>query len=433
MREFPVRRLREAFDAYELCFIKERLKKYEAASGKILSVEVKEEEGVSLRGLKDGKMVFSYTFEKDEKAVDALLENAGLIAPFLEGDRFHALPEGQYRYPDLPLYDRDGLGASDDRKIAALIEMESLIRASDKRITTTRNCELHEAEIDIGLINSHGLRAEGRKTLYTLSGMAVAAEGDDEVSWYDWVWSTRYGDLDGKALAKRIAEKTVSFLAAEILDTGVYAGLLPPPSACQLLEILSPSFLGENLSKNKTRLKGKAGTKVFSDLLTIADRGTMGMSAFPFDGEGVPSAGNTLVQGGVFQGFLYNTYYGRVLDQSSTGNSTRSGIKDPPRCGTRGFYIENGSGGCLEGFDEGLIIDELMGTHTANIVTGDFSVGALGHYSHGGSRIPFKGVILSGNLFEVLSNVRAVGKDLTFYGSHGSPTLLIEGLKISGK
>jgi PmbA protein len=80
-----------------------------------------------------------------------------------------------------------------------------------------------------------------------------------------------------------------------------------------------------------------------------------------------------------------------------------------------------------------LIIDELMGTHTANGVTGDFSVGAVGHYSRNGMRVPFKGVILSGNLFDLLSHVRAVGNDLTFYGSHGAPTLVIEGVRISGK
>jgi PmbA protein len=430
---FPTAGLKDVFDSYELCFIKEREKKYEAAEGELLSIELKEEEGISLRGIKDGKMAFSYTFEKGEKAVEALIENGRLILPFLETDRFQAFPRRQDVYPGLALYDEDGLKVSDERKISALIEMESIIRGSDRRITTTRNCELHESAIEIGILNSNGLEVEGRKTVYALSGMAVAAEGGDEVSWYDWVWSTRYDALDSQALGRRIGERTVSFLAGQILDTGVYAGLLPPGCACQLLEILSPSFLGENLFKNKTRLKEKTGSQVMSNLLTLADAGTRGIGAFPFDGEGVPSRTNILVKEGVFQGFLYDTYYGNVLGRPSTGNSERSGVKDPPRCGSRGFFFETGSGTGLEDFDNGVIIDELMGTHTANTVTGDFSVGAIGHYCHGGSRIPFKGVILAGNLFEVLSNVRAVGNDLTFYGSYGSPTLLIEGLRISGK
>lgn len=41
-------------------------------------------------------------------------------------------------------------------------------------------------------------------------------------------------------------------------------------------------------------------------------------------------------------------------------------------------------------------------------------------------------MILSGNLFVLLNQVKAVGKDLTFYGAYGSPTLLVEGLRISG-
>lgn len=430
--EFPTGRLKNAFDSYELCFAKERTKKYEAAHGDLLSLELKEEEGVSLRGIKDGKMIFSYTFEKGEKAVDALLENGRLILPFVEKDRFRALPERQEAYPHLSLHDGDGLAITGDQKTAALVEMESIIRSFDRRITTTRNCELHESEIEIGILNSNGMEAEGKKTTYALSGMAVAAENGDEVSWYDWAWSTRYDELDTARLGRRVAEKTVSFLGGEILNTGIYAALLPPWCACQLLEIISPSFLGENCFKNKTRLVDKSGAKIVSDLLTIIDAGTRGIDAFPFDGEGIPSQTNVLVKEGIFQDFLYDTYYGNVLNKPSTGNGARSGIKDPPRCGTRGFYVENGRGD-VDGFNEGLIIDELMGTHTANTVTGDFSVGALGHYCHGDLKAPFKGVILSGNLFEVLSNVRAVGHDLAFYGSYGSPSLLIEGLRISGK
>ena len=434
--DFWARRLGKVFDSYELCFVKEKVKTYEAADGELLSLAVKEEEGISLRGIKDGRMVFSYTYEKDEKAASALVENGEVVIPFLEKDPFYAFPERAGAYPSLDIYDEEGLKKSKEAKLSALIEMESMIRGGDPRIKTTRNCELHESELEVKLVNSRGLEAEGRKTTYTLGGMAVAAGDDgDEVSWYDWVWSTTYGQLDASALGRRIAEKTVSFLSGRVLDTRVYTGLLTPACACQVLEMLSPSFLSENLYKNKTRLNDKAGTKVFSELISIVDSGTRGMGAFPFDGEGVPSRENVLVRKGVFEGFLYDTYYGNVLSAPSTGNSVRSGVKEPPRCSTRGFYVNAADKGATEGidtFDNGLVVEELMGTHTANPVTGDFSVGAVGHLYSGGSKVPFKGVILSGNVFDLLSRVAAVGDDLVFHGSFGSPTLMIEGLKISG-
>ena len=156
------------------------------------------------------------------------------------------------------------------------------------------------------------------------------------------------------------------------------------------------------------------------------------MGSFPFDGEGVPSQENELVREGCFQGFLFDVYYGRKLGKPSTGNAVRGGIKERPVCAPRGFYIGQGATDVDGAFRDGIIIEELMGTHTANTVTGDFSVGALGHICKNEERRPFKGVIFSGNVFELFKNVKAAGNDLTFYGPYGSPTLYITGLKISG-
>jgi PmbA protein len=423
-----------AFESWELCFIKERDKRYEAAEGTLLTMEVKEEEGVSLRCIRDGKMCFSYTFAQDgEKAASELLANVEALTPFLEKDPNHVFPAASGRYPDLDIFDGQGLATADDAKIASLLEMESTIRAHDPRIVTTRNCELQESELHVGVINSNGLDAQAAKTVYALSAMAVAREGSDEVSWYDWSWASRYGELDGRKLGLKVAGKALSFLSGQVLDTGVYRGLLTPGCACQVLEMLSPSFLGENLYKNKTRLKEKTGAKCFSDLLTIIDSGMRGIGALPFDGEGVPSQDNVLVEGGLFHGFLYDTYYGKLMNGASTGNAARSGVKDPPRCATKGLFIAEGTGEGLTPDGEWIVLEELMGTHTANGVTGDFSVGAIGHFHKGGSVVPVQGVMLSGNLFELLGQVKGVGKDLTFYGSYGSPTLYIEGLRISGK
>ncbi len=431
--QFWTQRLETIFEDWEVCLVKERAKKYEAADGELLTMEVKEEEGISLRAVKDGKRCFSYTFEKGEKAVSSLLGNVTALMPFLDADPCYVFPSGSGQYPDLDLYDETGLRTADDVKIDALLQMESTIRLSDRRITHTRNCELHESELHVSIINSRGLRADAKKTVYTLGAMAVAQDGSDEVSWYDWSWASRYRDLDGHKLGRRIAEKALSCLAGEVLTTGVYNGLLTPACACQILEILSPSFLSENLYKNKTCLRDKVGTRCFSEHLTVIDSGLRGMDAFPFDGEGVPSQENVLVNDGVLQAFLYDTYYAKRMEKESTGNSVRPGIKEPPRCGSRGFFIDRGRMDDPEAGRDGVVIEELMGTHMANTITGDFSLGAIGHYCSGTAPTPFKGVILSGNLFDLLGRVKAVGKDLTFYGDYGSPTLLVEGLKISGR
>ena len=323
-------RIRGAFDAYEICLISERTRVFEAADRDLYGRESSEEEGVALRAVKNGHPVFSYTFEKGEKAAKALLENTSALLPFVQTDPFQRFPSGSARYPELNLYDETGLEVGEEKKIAALLSMESTILDFDPRIQKTRNCELHESEIKSKIINSNGLRVEARKTIYTMAALCVAAEGQEEVSWYDWAWSPRFNSLDGHALGLKIAEKTVSFLGGEALATGVYDGCLTPGAACDLLSALAPSFLGENLDKDKTRLKGREGTKLFSELVTIIDSGVMGMGSFPFDGEGVPSQENCVVREGVLQGFLFDGYYGGKVGKSSTGNSVRTGSKNRP-------------------------------------------------------------------------------------------------------
>ena len=423
--------VKTVFDNYELFFLRQRIKKYESREKEIAGVEMKEETGVAMRAVKDGRMVFSYTFDEGEDAAASLTGNASAILPFLEEDKDRVFPEKAGSYQEMEIYDRQGLTTDDREKAALLIDMERTILDYDKRIATTRNCELQETEIESMVLNSSGLRAEAKKTIYTLMGMCVARE-EDEASWFDWTWADSLQGLDGSALGTAIARRAVSLLSSRQIDTGIYEGVFTPGAACDLLDILADSFLAENLYKKKTRLADKAGVKCFSSLISIVDSGLTGMGSFPFDGEGVPSGVNRVVTDGVFNEFLYDTYYGRKLGHPSTGNAARSGVKDPPTPAPRGLFIEKGKDELSDSSLDGVVIAELMGTHTANPITGDFSLGATGFLKKGGSTTPFTGVILSGNLFELLNNIRGVGTDLTFYGTHGSPSLYIEGLKISG-
>lgn len=422
--------LKGAFDAYEICVVSERMRAFEAADRDLYGREFSEEEGIALRAVKNNQPVFSCTFEKGDKAVSALLANTKALLPFMQADPHRVFPPSFAQYPQIDLYDEDGITVPEEQKIARLLEMERTILDFDPRIKKTRSCELHENEMSVKIVNSNGLKAEAKKTLYMMAALCVAAE-QEEVSWYDWTWGPRLNNIDGRALGLKIAEKTISFLGGQPLPTGIYEGCLTPGAACDLLSLFSSSFLGENLDKEKTRLKGKEERKFFSELVSIIDSGLIGMGSFPFDGEGTPSRENCLVRDGILKGFLFDAYYGGKFGRPSTANSVRTGVKEPPRNGVRGFYIEAGKAD-VSGLKEGIVIEELMGTHTANPVTGDFSLGALGFIYKNGMKKPFKGVMFSGNVFDLLNSVKAVGKDLTFYGTFGSPTLFIEGFSISG-
>lgn len=420
-----------AFNQYELFYIKERSKKMEARDGEICSAEYKEEEGFALRAIHDNRTVFAYTYDRNDPAAK-LIDNASAILPVMEqdADSIFAAPSGLY--PPNSFYDSPGIAVTDDEKRSNLLEMEKAIREFDPRIKTVRNCEFQEAEARAALQNSNGIAAQGNNTLFIYTAMAVAGEGSDEVSWFDWRWANNYAEHDARLMGIDIAAKAVSILGAKQIATGTYEGILTPRAASDLLGVLSESFLAESLYKDKTQLKGKEDSLYFSDKLTIRDSGMAGTDAFPFDGEGTPSAENLIVDKGLFRTFLYDTYFANKFNKNSTGNSVRPGLKSPPKCGIRGMFIEKGSRDLQAFLSNGIIVEDLMGIHTANSITGDFSVGCLGYHVHDGTRTPVQGVMLSGNVFEIFKNVTEAGNDLTFYGSVGAPSLYVEGLKISG-
>jgi PmbA protein len=87
----------------------------------------------------------------------------------------------------------------------------------------------------------------------------------------------------------------------------------------------------------------------------------------------------------------------------------------------------------LKGLHQGLVVEEVMGLHTVDPISGDFSLGCSGDWVERGEKVhPVKSVALAGNLFELFRNVIVVGEDFRFLGAFGSPSLLVEGLKISG-
>ncbi len=120
----------------------------------------------------------------------------------------------------------------------------------------------------------------------------------------------------------------------------------------------------------------------------------------------------------------------------STGNAGRSSYKGLPEPETTNFFIQPGSvspEAIISGIDSGLYVHNVMGLHTVDTISGDFSLGIMGERIEKGRRTHgVRGITIAGNLLDLLKNVEAVGNDLTFSGSLGSPTLWIRGVSVGG-
>ena len=117
----------------------------------------------------------------------------------------------------------------------------------------------------------------------------------------------------------------------------------------------------------------------------------------------------------------------------------RGGYTGLPSAGILNLYLKTSSESdvipfntLISSLDKGLYITEAMGVHTANPITGEFSIGVSGLWIENGTiRFPVKEAVISGDMLGLFERIEAVGDDMRFYGNIGTPSLLIGPTDIS--
>ena len=171
--------------------------------------------------------------------------------------------------------------------------------------------------------------------------------------------------------------------------------------------------------------------------MTIYDDGRIpgGLGSRPYDGEGLPTRRNTVVDKGVLTSYLLDTYSARKLKLTSTGNASR-GIGSGPSVGSTNFYAVAGTHTpekIIQSVTQGFYVTDMMG-FGVNMVTGDFSRGAVGMWIENGElTYAVDEVTIAGNLRDMFLNIEMLGNDLVFRGSVSCPTMKISEMMIAGE
>ena len=447
---------KKPIDGYEICFNQSIHFDVESKEGKIESLETSRYLGMAFRILNHQRMGFSYTtflnpsstaVEHVSDGLNRTIDDAIRSAEATSPDRcFDFAPALEISPSGLPIFDGTLEGIPEKSKIERAKRLEESARSVDAgRIRKVRKASYQDVFSRTTLINSNGLQFSYDQTLASVSVTAVAEEsGESEVGW-DFDVSHFFNDLDVEKVGRSAGRKALERLGGRRILTGAYPILLRNQVASEFLSLLAHSFLADQVQKGKSPLKGKQGEKCFSSLLTVVDDGLYpkGISTAPIDGEGMPSQRTTLVAKGELVSYLYDRYWANRENLSlsvprlgSTGNSQRHGIKAPPGVGVSNFFIEPGDfdpSKLTENLFHGLVVEEVMGLHTVDPISGDFSLGCSGDWVERGEKVhSVKSVAIAGNLFELFREVTGVGRDLRFFGGVGCPSLLVKELTISG-
>ncbi|MBJ6723553.1 TldD/PmbA family protein [Geomesophilobacter sediminis] len=429
---------REQLDGFEIMVSSSKDLSLESKEGKVDSYKVAEPFGIAIRVLKGDGLGFSFSTTLEPAALSRMVEGALTAARMQTPDAANSFPLPQVYPEPSGIYDAELEKVPHEEKVERALQLERLALSGDPRVKRVRKCSYSESVFDLYLRNSFGVTGAYRGSYVSCSASAVAeADGAAQIGW-DFDYATGYAGIDVEKIARGAIAKATSLLGARSMATMRVPVILDNYVATQLLDIVAASFLVENVEKGKSLFKGKVGEQVFSPLVSVRDNGLLdgGMGTAPWDGEGVPQQDVELVRAGELKGFLCDTFWGQKAGVASTGNSVRGSLRSPPRTGVHNLFVEKGKTSpeaLREGMEKGVLITEVMGMHTANPISGDFSVGAAGFYVERGEIVhPVKGIAIAGNVLELFQRVDLVADDLRFFGGTGAPALRIAELDVSG-
>ncbi|HUT81154.1 MAG TPA: TldD/PmbA family protein [Candidatus Bathyarchaeia archaeon] len=192
-----------------------------------------------------------------------------------------------------------------------------------------------------------------------------------------------------------------------------------------LLNLLVTQLLGNNVATGATPYSDQIGNLITTEDFTLIDNGInpQKVTRSSYDSEGVPKEKTLLIDKGILQTYLLDTYYGKKLGLESNGKSTRSAvfgfggdpIKSYPSINSTSIEVLPGNATkdeMIKETREGFMLRSLMGLHMSDSSSGRFSVTGFGWYIKNGEiKYPAQGISISGMLPELLQNIDMISKE----------------------
>lgn len=403
-------------------------------ANRLKTLETGEATSVSLRIIKDGKVGFATTTRLDRP--QELVAMAVETAQFGASAKFE-LPAAQ-DYPPIKVHDPK----VESVEVDDMVEIGNSLIAKILGHTPELVCEAEVAKSQtiIHIINSRGGEATYRKS-YFIVGIEGTLIRDTDMLFVSDSESSCRPLVDSEPIASTVIEQLELAKNIATVRTGKLPVILTPKGVrSALFTPLALAVNGKMVTEGASPLAGKQGKPVFDARLSIYDDATIDFrpASRLCDDEGIPSQKTPLIEKGVLANFLYDLQTAAIAGTRSTGNGNRArgGLPTPS---INALIIEEGETtfkDMLRNMKEGLVIEMLIGAEQGNVLGGEFSGNVLLGYKVERGEIVgrVKDTIVSGNIYESLNAIEAIGRESKWVGGAlKAPAIYLANLSVASK
>ncbi len=430
-----------------------------AEKGEVKLGERRTDSGIGIRLAMKRKggssLAFTFTtdFSKDalNKVVTRALKTCRVRKPDPD---FKGFPDKKTYGKVADIYDK-GISKLPPEEAIDLVSRQMEAASTDKRAETVRGLTFLLTN-EIAVANSLGVSGDYKASGFYSWVYVLAKEADSSGAGFD-DYSNCFWDEEEPA---KIAENALQLAIQQLHPKAVKGGkmdLIMAPDALSnlLIYTLIQEVRADRVQRQQSPLMGKLNQQIASEVLTMTDDGRFPRATGSklFDDEGTPTTKTPIIEKGVLESLLYDTYTARKENRESTGNAVRDVLLQlfpkyrlEPFIGPTNIVIEPGTKSreeIIEDVKNGIITKDFIGAHTSNPQSGAFSMApySASKIENGEITHPIKEAMIGGDILTLLKNVEIVGNDVKqvqFYDAALikdatliAPTILIRDVSVS--
>jgi len=385
-------------------------------NGQIEELSTNLETGIGVRAFKNG---WGFSSANDLSNVEEVIKTAMKMAKLSRGPskvyigdpiRDEVFTLGEKRIDEVDL----------EEKLMLTKEANELLRGEGIK---NRASGYGDVITETFYLNSSGSEIKTVTSRVRLRLAATAFEGGNMQEY----WKS-FGGTGGWEVIERIelerwagfvSRKARDLLRAKSPPSGEFDVIMDPElTGVFIHEAVGHAAEADAVKNGESVFAGMIGERIGIDELNVVDDPTLPrkFGSYAYDDEGLPGKRVEIIKNGILNEYLNDRETSAVLDLIPNGHGRAQSYAHQPLVRMSNTYVEAGTWEpeeIFEGIRHGLYMVGDKGGEV-DVATGSFTFGAKEGYiiENGELKTHLRDVALSGNLLEVLRNIRAIGRDV---------------------